>query len=86
MEVEISFKSDFGNHTEKPIDKGFKQDNNQQISRDKESNKRILLSTDEAMEEWQTRFSDGFFGDTLSIHQFHANYIAKGLLIHQILS
>jgi hypothetical protein len=46
MEVEISFKSDIGNHTgNQPIAEGFKQHNNQHISRDKGSNKRFLLFT-----------------------------------------
>jgi hypothetical protein len=67
------------------ICESFKQHNNQQISRDKGSNKRIIVSTDVAMmEEWETRFSDGLIGDLLFIRQLPANYLANGRFIHQI--
>ena len=46
-----------------PSGEDFKQHNNQQIRRDKGSNKWVFLSAAVAMEEWQMRFSDGLFGD-----------------------
>ena len=55
-----------------------KQGNNQPISRrDKGRNKHvmILVSTAEAMEQWQTRFSAGLFGDILSIRQWVSQLI-----------
>ena len=53
------------------IGEEFKQGNNQPINRDKGRNKHVIVSTAEAMEQWQTRFSAGLFGDILSIHQLH---------------
>ena len=76
IEVEITFQSDIGNHTRNRLAKISSNTtiNRSAGTREKGSNKRVLLSTAVAMEEWQMRFSDGLFGDILSIHLLHANY------------